>query len=201
MKASLTLPALRDEYFKRFGVCEPLSARVDEIDAMIARILAARTRYEDVARKLAQTPWYVIALLHMREADLDFGCHLHNGDSLKHRTVNVPANRPTTGTGPFTWAESAWDAIRYDGLDRMDYSDVAGIAFAFEKFNGWGYRSHSLPSPYLWGAGNLQRPGKFVADGKFSLTTTDRQLGTMTVLKRMTASGALALQGVRILSV
>jgi len=35
----------------------------------------------------------------------------------------------------------------------------------------------------------LQRPGKYVADGKFSATAMDRQLGCLIVLKELARRG------------
>ena len=71
---------------------------------------AARARYASVS---AQTgvPWWVIGLIHMMEAGQSFRCHLHNGDPLTARTVQVPAGRPKTGQPPFIWEESAADAL------------------------------------------------------------------------------------------
>jgi len=38
-----------------------------------------------------------------------FKLHLHNGDPLTARTVNVPKGRPKTGQPPFAWGISAKD--------------------------------------------------------------------------------------------
>ena len=79
----------------------------------------------------------------------------------KYKTRLVPKGR-----GPFsTWEEAAIDALK---IKRYPPEwDIAHIAYAFEKFNGFGYRSKGIPSPYLWGGSNIQRPGKYVRDGVY----------------------------------
>jgi len=192
MKSIPDKQTLYGEYSLKFIALAPSTLRIAEIDATIGKILANQKRYEAVANKLPNPPWYVIALIHMREADLDFTCHLHNGDPLHRRTVHVPAGRPP-GPPPFTWEESAWDALKLDRLDKMPYTSVAEICYALESYNGWGYRSHNTPSPYLWSASNQYSAGKFVQDGVFSATQSDAQLGAITVLKRMIDTHELSL--------
>lgn len=197
MSSQVSIPskeALRGEYFTRFMACVPTPGRVAEIERTLDVIFAHRDRYEAVANKLPAPPWWIIALIHMREASLDFGTHLHNGDPLSKPTVHVPKGRPT-GKGPFTWSESAWDALRYDRLDKMDYSDVAGAAYALESFNGWGYRFHANASPYLWAASNRYIKGKFTDDGHYDPSAVDAQLGAMTVLRHGVNTGRFILRG------
>jgi hypothetical protein len=124
-------------------------------------------------------------MLHLRESDCDFHTHLHNGDSLAHRTHNVPANRPPNGTPPFSFEYSACDALRFEKLDKMDWKNniIERIAYCSELFNGFGYRFHNTPSAYLWAGTNQYKSGKFVSDGVFNANVVDTQLGCMAVLK------------------
>jgi lysozyme family protein len=39
-------------------------------------------------------PWGFVAVIHNMEASLDFTKHLHNGDPLTSKTVQVPVARP-----------------------------------------------------------------------------------------------------------
>ena len=48
-----------------------------------------------------------------------FDAHFHNGDPLTDRTKRVPAGRPKEGDPPFTWEQSAEDAIRSTKLDSV----------------------------------------------------------------------------------
>lgn len=135
-------------------------------------------------------PWFVVGALLVREAglrngELDFKAVLHNGERI------VGTGRKTTlvprGLGPFsTWEEAALDAIRREGLDKLNWhgtDGIAAVAYAAEKFNGFGYRYRGIPSPYLWGGTSVQQRGKFVADGVFDRTVMDQQIGIMAVIK------------------
>jgi lysozyme family protein len=83
-------------------------------------------------------------------ASLNFNRHLHNGDPLTARTVQVPAGRPKTGEPPFTWEESATDALMLEKLDQWEDWSVPGTLYKLEQYNGWGYRlAHpDVKSPY-----------------------------------------------------
>jgi lysozyme family protein len=76
--------------------------RKQEIDRQIDIMVNNKMRYEAVANKL-NVPWYFIAIIHCMEGSLSFNKHLHNGDSLTQRTINVPTGRPLTGEPPFEW--------------------------------------------------------------------------------------------------
>lgn len=179
---------LRNEYNQLWNASEVIPSRLHEVDHTIDRILAARNRYEFV-EKTSGVPWAVIACLHAMECSLRFDQHLHNGDPMEHnghwaRTVNVPAGRPMRA-GPWTWEESAHDALGYDGLtDWHDWS-VAGTLYKAEAYNGWGSRNHGIHSPYLWGGSNEQQRGKYIRDHVWSPTALTDQIGVATLLGRM----------------
>ena len=107
------------------------------------------------------TPWYVVGVIHALESSLNFGRHLHNGDPLTARTVQVPAGRPKTGQPPFTWEASASDALRYQGFDKWKDWSIPGTLFKLEGYNGFGYRDHhaDVPSPYLGASRPTTAPG------------------------------------------
>ena len=106
---------LRAEYHALLAEMVLSQAHASEINRTVDRIVASRSRYEEVERQTS-VKWYVVATIHNLEASLRFDCHLHNGDPLTARTVHVPAGRPKTGTPPFTWEASAADALAYDGF-------------------------------------------------------------------------------------
>jgi lysozyme family protein len=90
----------------------------------------------------------------------------------------VPAGR-----GPFdTWEEGAIDALTYDGLTEIPDWRLEKMLFHCEKYNGTGYHSKGLPSPYLWAGSTIQQPGKYVADGKFDPNEIDEQPGCCGIL-------------------
>ena len=54
-----------------------------------------RSYYEQAVGRIApRMPWWVLACIHGLGSNFDFSRHLHNGDSLRWRTRNVPAGRP-----------------------------------------------------------------------------------------------------------
>src|SRR6266403_1763651 len=184
--------ALAKEYSDLFNRCKIAADKMAEVEEMVQRILKYQNRYASIAAQ-SSVPWYVIAVIHNMECGLDFTKHLHNGDSLKRRTVNVPAGRPKTGQPPFTFEVSALDALKYDKLtDWKDWS-IGGICYTLEGFNGWGYRAHKINSPYLWSYSNLYTGGKYVADNKWSGTAVSRQCGAAVILRSMSDHGAIDL--------
>jgi len=163
--------------------------RVADVDRAARRILAVKARYQTVSAATG-VPWFLIGLLHMREADLSFSTHLHNGDSLKRRTVHVPAGRPKSPEPPYSWEESAIDALRYDHLDKVESWTLERIAFQAEGYNGFGPRNRGKASGYLWAGSDIYTGGKFVADRDWDPRYFDRQLGIMPILMRLSALDA-----------
>ena len=158
------------------------------IEAASKRILEHKETYQEV---VLDTPlsWQFVGVIHYRESNLDFTTHLHNGDSLKSRTKNVPAGRPFDGKPPFTWQESAKDALfTLKKLDTYDNWDLPHILYQLECFNGLGYKkSHSeVNSPYLWSGTNYYEKGKYASDGKFDSELVDKQIGTVPLFKFLT---------------
>lgn len=152
------------------------------------RCVAAKSRYQTVADKLGlpkATGWAFIALIHYREANCNFHCHLHNGDPLTSRTTHVPAGRPLEGDAPFTWEESAVDALRMRGLASLagQLTSLEGFAYGTEGFNGWGYFWHDKASPYLWAGTNACPAGKYRDDHVYDPELVDPQEGALAVLQ------------------
>ena len=190
-KVTLT-PALRADYEQLFQSCVIRPTRLAEVDATADRLVANRARYETVTASTG-VPWPVVAVVHNMEASLTFTSHLHNGDPLTARTVQVPKGCPRTGRPPFTWEVSAGDALKMKGLDGDTEWTVAGTLFVLEGYNGWGYRRfhpHVL-SPYLWAASGHYTNGKYVADGTFSETAVSKQVGAAVLMRRLAERGAI----------
>lgn len=150
------------------------------------RINNERARYTEIVEGTS-VPWYLFGILHFMESGQNFNHHPHNGDPLTARTVNVPRGRPVLGTPPFTFAESAKDAIRYTKLDKWQNWQIGGLLYRIEAYNGFGYRNpqRAINSPYLWSMTNHYIKGKFVADGKFDKEAVSKQIGAAALLKRM----------------
>ncbi|MFG1454717.1 peptidoglycan-binding protein, partial [Xanthobacter sp. V2C-8] len=57
--------------------------------------------------------------------------------------------------------------------------------FEGERFNGFGYRMRGVPSAYLWSSSNQYARGKYVADGVWSATAVDQQMGIAPLMVRL----------------
>lgn len=151
------------------------------INTIVNKITAGKAQYKEV-EAITGVPWFFIGVIHSMEANNDFTRHLHNGDSLKAKTVNVPKGRPI-GVPPFTWKASAVDALKYMGYDKVTDWTVPNMLYLFEKYNGFGYRKKGIYSPYLWSFSNLYTKGKYTADGKYDPNAVSRQVGAGVILK------------------
>lgn len=181
----VSFATLKPSYVDLWNASDVLPARQAEADGIVDQILRARVRYEDVGRR-AGVPWFMVAALHSMECSLRFDQHLHNGDALEHKTHQVPAGRPP-GPGPWTWEESAVDALHCDKLDAWQDWSVPGCLWNAERYNGWGSRAHGVNCPYLWGGSTAQQPGKYIHDGPsgWDPHAVTHQIGVATLLIAM----------------
>lgn len=175
---------LKREYQYLFDYCDIPDEKYNAVDSCVRKIVTAKARYEAVSGETG-IPWYFIGIIHIMECSGDFGCHLHNGDPLTARTVHVPKNCPSHGHPPFSWEESAIDALKLKSLDKWTDWSVPGLLFQFERYNGFGYRSKGTKSPYLWSFSSHYKKGKFTADGLFDPNSVSRQIGAAVLLRRM----------------
>jgi lysozyme family protein len=152
------------------------------------KLIAAKSRYLAVQAKTG-VPWFVIAVIHMRESSQSFSGVLHNGERIigtNRQTRLVPAGR-----GPFaTWEDAAVDALvnchPYAARNK-DWS-VGGTLLLLEQYNGLGYANKGLPSPYVWAGTDQYVKGKYVADGKYDPNTVDPQPGCAGMIKAIMAA-------------
>lgn len=180
----MNFDSLKDEYARLYETMIIRPERRVAVDRAAQRIVEHRKRYEDVERETS-VPWYVIGVIHNLEAGGRWDRHLHNGDPLSARTVQVPRGRPRTGSPPFEWDASAKDAIEFDGLNKVEQWTLPRICYELEKFNGFGYQRRNVPSPYLWSFTNHYSRGKYVADGKWDGSAVSAQAGAMALIKRI----------------
>lgn len=186
--AQYTLNRLRDEYLRLWN--EMKVVKIAAANQQAHQIIGSKARYKSVEARTG-VPWFVIGCLHMRESNGNFNTWLHNGDPMKRggiavRTFHVPANRPPNPN--VSWEDGAYDAlVVIEHLDGIKDWGPEHVAYAAEKFNGWGYRNptRNIPSPYLWGGTSVQQRGKFIADGVYDPEVMDPQLGAMAVLKQI----------------
>lgn len=172
---------LRPEYAALWASMTVTPEKRTTVGAHARKILAHKADY-DLVEQETGVPWYVVGIIHALEANGSFKCHLHNGDPLTARTRQVPKGRPIDGSAPFSWRESAVDALCYDGLDKISDWSIPRIAYALEKYNGMGTRSKGIHTPYLWSFTNHYCQGKYIADGVWSASAVSEQCGAMPIL-------------------
>jgi lysozyme family protein len=148
------------------------------------KIIPHQSSYQAIQKELG-IPWYVVAVIHSRESDFDFGTHLFNGDPLNARTVNEPAGMPLSPEPPYTWHQGAIAALQYDGLDKVVNWGIANTLYTLERYNGLGYWKYNINSPYIWAGTNQYSSGKYVSDGRYDPDAVDEQLGCAAILKRL----------------
>jgi lysozyme family protein len=179
---STDFAALRDEYAAWYAACQPRPERQGELAYYLKRLKQGQATYQQVGASL-NIPWVFIGITHGMECGFNFLTHLHNGDPLSARTVQVPKGRPASGNPPFTWSQSARDALIFKGYHQVDDWSVPHMLHLFERYNGMGYRRRGVPTPYLWSYSNLYAKGKFVADGHFDPEAVSKQCGAALMLK------------------
>jgi len=177
------MSTLAESYAAQFERSEILPEHLAEVKAEAARIVRGKPRYLAVAKAFPGMPWWVVGVLHSMECGLNFNQHLHNGDPLRARTVQVPKGRPVEGNPPFTWYDSAKDALVCDGLHKVTDWSVGNALVVMEKYNGTGYLQRGVPSPYLWSFTNQYVKGKYGSDGHYDPELVSKQCGCAALLK------------------
>lgn len=185
------IDSLAPDYLAWMAATKIRPERAAEVDAVADKLLRfqAQGRYTAVSVATG-VPEAWMAASFEREASSDFARSPAQGDRWDRPSVNVPKNR-----GPFnSWDEAARDAYHIDGLDKVGTQNWTWVVACYygELFNGFGYRDgHGLPSPYLFGATNIQKPGKYIADHVFRTTDDagrplfDQQIGIVPLMMRM----------------
>jgi lysozyme family protein len=176
---------------KMFQTCKIQPGHQAELTKAATFITSAdaRSRYEEVSKLTSGPviPWYVIGALHYREASLNFLGHLHNGDRLDRRTINVPKGRlkgpwpPNPFDPRVAWRLSAEDALKE--LKPIESWKAEQMLYGFEQYNGFGYRPHGVPSPYVWNYSQFYTHGGYPRDSKWEDNYVSRQAGLAPLIK------------------
>lgn len=175
---------IQADYVQRWNGMRIHDAKRAAIDSAARRIMGGKALYRKV-EAMTGVPWAFIGVLHYRESACDFRGVLHNGEKILgtgRKTGLVPKGR-----GPFaTWEEAACDALALKGFrPGAPAWSIIRCLYEGERFNGFGYRMRGVASAYLWSGSDQYVRGKYVADGKWSATTIDRQLGIAPLMKRL----------------
>jgi lysozyme family protein len=195
--AQYAFESVRDDYTAWWS--QMTVTKVAEATAQAQAIIKDKVRLKALEPRV-KVPWFVVGCLLMREAgmtpdgSLHFDVWLHNGDPMRNgkgqpiRTVHKPANRPPNPN--CTFEDGAYDAlVVVEQLDLITSWGPERVAYAMEKFNGFGYRAptRNIPSPYLVGGTSVQKRGKFTSDSHYDPNVMDPQIGGLAVLKQLMA--------------
>ena len=182
--------SLGPEYEAWFAALTIRPEHLSTVTFVVNELIRSKADYQKAAQATNdKMPWAFVGVIHAMECSFSFVRHLHNGDPLIHRTTNEPKNRPVSGTPPFSWQVSAVDALTFDGFKQESDWSIPRMLYLLEKYNGFGYRSRQLPTPYLWSFSNLFSKGKFVADGVFDPEAPSKQCGAGVMLKALMNRG------------
>lgn len=163
-------------------------------DAHLDRMVDRRADYTRV-EMLTGVPWFFVAIVHALEGGGDFGTWLANGDPLSAPTRQVPAGLGKGRELPLKWSDAAAISLEHQGLSQETDWSLVGICFQAEAFNGFGYRSKGINSPYLYAQSNLWTRGKYVADGAYDKNAGSSQIGFLSYLKRGWQRGLFDIRG------
>jgi lysozyme family protein len=183
---------LAPEYETLFQSCAVPPGRADTVAWHVDRLLQGRPVYEEVGAGLG-IPWYFIGIVHGLEASFRFGGHLHNGDPLRRRTVNVPSGRPLVWDPPNDWSSSARDALTFEGFVGLSDWSLPRMLHRWESYNGFGSRRHGIHSPYLWSFSNHYSKGKYARDGVWDPDLVSKQCGAGVMLKALSDQGIISV--------
>lgn len=178
---------------RRWAVAHVNPGKVSLFSSVAKRLVAAKARYQAI-QKLTDVPWFVIAVIHEREASQRFDRSIAQGDPWNRVSTHVPIGR-----GPFlSFEDAAVDALvncSPHAARNKDWS-AGGAMTLLESYNGLGYASKGVPSPYVWSGTDQYRSGKYVRDHVYDPNTVDAQLGCAGLILAMKAlDPTIAFQG------
>ena len=152
------------------------------LDRVAGRLCAAKARYQTVEGETT-VPWFIVAVIHEREASQSWAANLAQGDPWDRVSIHVPR-----GQGPFaSWEAAAMNALAHCPPFAAHWADwsAGGALTLLEQYNGLGYAMRGVPSPYVWASTDQYRAGKYIADGHYDPHAIDHQLGCAALIARM----------------
>jgi lysozyme family protein len=150
-----------------------------------------RTKYESAGAPLG-VPWYVVAVIDALENTFGNGW-LANGDPLTGPTVRVPAGLGRGENFPISWARGAELSMKKDELDKVTDWTLGNLLYRVMLYNGTGYISKEIETPYLWSFCTHYTKGKYVRDGVFDSNAVSEQCGAAVILWELERRGIIAI--------
>ncbi|MCC5636328.1 peptidoglycan DD-metalloendopeptidase family protein [Nostoc sp. CHAB 5844] len=176
--------AAQTDYYNR--IWSTMAIRPDRLGIVkeaAQSAIANQAKYQAISAKTG-VPWYVIAAIHYRESTFNFNTNIANGDPLNRRTTNVPQGRIPGVAPPYTFEQAAIDALTCENskFKGVNWGSIPDLCWFLENYNGLGYLFKGRPSPYLLSGSQHYQSGKYVADGRYSESTVDQQVGTLPII-------------------
>jgi len=180
----MNVAALKVANAKRWVVMHTTPSLSATLDAVAERLIApaAKQFYQNVSGQTG-VPWYVVAVIHERESSQSWTAGLAQGDPWDKVSIHVPR-----GIGPFAnWVDAAVYALHSCAPFAAKWEDwsIGGMLTLLEEYNGLGYASRGVPSPYVWASTDQYHSGKYVSDGNYDPNAIDHQLGCAALLSCM----------------
>jgi lysozyme family protein len=192
------IPALIARNEARWQAMKMDPARIGAFDATARRLCdpAAKARYQEIA-KATGVPWFVVAVIHEREAGgpPHWDKQLGQGDPLDRVSDNEPAGR-----GPFfdhpddpplqdAFYRAALDALIDCAPHAARWTDwtPGGTMTILEEYNGLGYANMGVPSAYVWSGTDQYVSGKYIRDHVYRAGVKDVQEGCAPIIMQMMA--------------
>lgn len=181
------IPRLISSNTARWESAKITRSRLAEVAHVAQRLVAPNAKTSYLALENATgVPWWVIAVIHEREASQDFSRSLAQGDRWDRVSRNVPRGR-----GPFpSFFAAGVDALVKCAPFASRWKDwtPGGTLTLLELYNGTGYEDyHHEASPYIWGATDQEEWGKYVGDGDYQAHVWDTQIGCAALIRAMMA--------------
>lgn len=155
MSSDLRLRTLKPQYEQLFATCQLRRSCLEPTGRIAQEILQRQGDYGLVERQTG-VPWWFVGILHYRELDFR-DAHLHNGDSLTNRTIRYPQGRPIAPPAngqPYTFVESAIDALRWKQFHTAKDHSIGAMLWGFELWNNFCDVKGGKNSEYLWNGTN-----------------------------------------------
>jgi len=185
-----TVPAdLATDYNARWRAMVVRPERLAAADEAARRMASREARYRAITDPMG-VPWYWLAAVHELEHSGRFTTSMVVRDAID-TPPGQPVRDPTITDAQ--WDNTARDLLRGRGLPSWRDWSVAGLLYQWERYNGFGYRTHDVPTPYLWSYSNQYTTGKFIRANVFSPTTVSAQPGAAVLLRRLIDLGAVTL--------
>jgi lysozyme family protein len=176
------VPSLTQSNEDRWSAAAVRPSQAKSFTSVAKRLVAGKSRYQGLEAATG-VPWFVISVIHEREASQRWDRSIAQGDPWNRVSIHVPRGR-----GPFrSFEDAAVDALVNCAPFAAKWTDFSagGTLTLLEHYNGLGYYKRGLPSPYIWAGTNQYSRGKYTSDGKFDPNQVDSQLGCAGLIMAM----------------